>query len=64
MSSVLWDSEHPMYVWDAAASCYITSFDEEELEIGGVEFYLPLVLAHWHISCPHALNASEQLVLT
>eukprot|EP00975_Prorocentrum_lima_P020690 4353885-Prorocentrum_lima.AAC.1 len=26
-----WDIEYPMYVWDTAMSCYITSFDEEEL---------------------------------
>eukprot|EP00975_Prorocentrum_lima_P023735 4994526-Prorocentrum_lima.AAC.1 len=48
MSSVLWDIEYPMHVWDAVTSCYITSFSEEELDIGKVEFYLPPVLAHWH----------------
>eukprot|EP00975_Prorocentrum_lima_P000665 132007-Prorocentrum_lima.AAC.1 len=48
MSSVLWDIEYPMHVWDAAARCYITSLDEEELESGEVEYHLPPVLAHWH----------------
>eukprot|EP00975_Prorocentrum_lima_P054716 11471289-Prorocentrum_lima.AAC.1 len=64
MPSVLWDIEYPMHTWDATAGCFITSHDAEELETGEVEFYLPAALAHWHIHCPHALDASEQLVLT
>eukprot|EP00975_Prorocentrum_lima_P043198 9070299-Prorocentrum_lima.AAC.1 len=51
-------------LWDIDASCFITSFDEEEQDTGEVEFYLPPALAHRHSNCPHELKASEQLVLT
>eukprot|EP00975_Prorocentrum_lima_P067849 12917309-Prorocentrum_lima.AAC.1 len=53
-----------MYVWEEALECYVTFHDEEELEAGEVEFYLPAVMAHWHESCPHSLREDEQLVLT
>eukprot|EP00975_Prorocentrum_lima_P046012 9623786-Prorocentrum_lima.AAC.1 len=53
-----------MYIWEEASSCYATSHEEEELDIGEVELYLPPVMAHWHNSCPHALSEDEQLVLT
>eukprot|EP00975_Prorocentrum_lima_P071494 12938043-Prorocentrum_lima.AAC.1 len=61
MSSVLWEIEYAMYVWDSDVSCFITSFDEEEQDTGEVEFYLPQALAHRHNSCPQTLKASEQL---
>eukprot|EP00975_Prorocentrum_lima_P044538 9333312-Prorocentrum_lima.AAC.1 len=61
MPSVLWDIAYPMHTWDTTTGCYITSLAAEELETGEVEFYLPPALAHWHIKCPHALDASEQL---
>eukprot|EP00975_Prorocentrum_lima_P070787 12934107-Prorocentrum_lima.AAC.1 len=48
ISSALWDVEYPMYIWDEASSCFITSHDEEELATGEVELYLPPVMAHWH----------------
>eukprot|EP00975_Prorocentrum_lima_P064677 12899013-Prorocentrum_lima.AAC.1 len=46
--SILWEIEHPMYVWGADVSCCITSFDEEEQDTGEVEFYMPPAMAHWH----------------
>eukprot|EP00975_Prorocentrum_lima_P055220 11578597-Prorocentrum_lima.AAC.1 len=52
MSSVLWDVEHPMYVWEEASGCYGSSFYEEELDTGEVELYLPPVM-----------DEDEQLVL-
>eukprot|EP00975_Prorocentrum_lima_P004617 1006210-Prorocentrum_lima.AAC.1 len=58
MSSVLWGVEHSMYVREEACGCYATSYDEEELDIGEVELYLPPVMAHWHESCPKPLNLS------
>eukprot|EP00975_Prorocentrum_lima_P054644 11455929-Prorocentrum_lima.AAC.1 len=64
MPSVLWEIVYPMHTWNATTGRYITSHDADELEVGEVEFYLPPALAQWHISCPHALDASEQLVLT
>eukprot|EP00975_Prorocentrum_lima_P050210 10514728-Prorocentrum_lima.AAC.1 len=50
-----------MYVWEEALECYATSHDEEELETGEVEFYLPPVMAHWHESCPHSLSEDEDI---
>eukprot|EP00975_Prorocentrum_lima_P020948 4409009-Prorocentrum_lima.AAC.1 len=53
-----------MYIWEEISSCYVPSQDEEELDTGEVELYLPPVMAHWHSSCPHALSEDEQFVLT
>eukprot|EP00975_Prorocentrum_lima_P011734 2494541-Prorocentrum_lima.AAC.1 len=53
-----------MYIWEEASSCYAISHDEEELDIGEVEFYLPPVMEHWHSSCPQSLCEDEQLVIT
>eukprot|EP00975_Prorocentrum_lima_P007457 1600309-Prorocentrum_lima.AAC.1 len=61
MSSVLWEVEHRMYVWEEALESSFALHDEEELGTGEVEFYLPPVMAHWHESCPHSLNEDEQL---
>eukprot|EP00975_Prorocentrum_lima_P006160 1330511-Prorocentrum_lima.AAC.1 len=46
-----------MYVWEEASECYATSHEEEELDIGEVEFDLPPVMAHWHESCSKASSA-------
>eukprot|EP00975_Prorocentrum_lima_P049645 10387753-Prorocentrum_lima.AAC.1 len=62
MVSVLWNIEHPMYVWDDDASCFITSYDEEDSD--QVEFYLPPNMVHWHNNCPQEPQAYEQLVPT
>eukprot|EP00975_Prorocentrum_lima_P067519 12915372-Prorocentrum_lima.AAC.1 len=62
MTSVLWNIEQPMYAWDEDASCFITSYDEDDTD--EVEFYLPPVMAHWRSICPQELTAYEQLVLT
>eukprot|EP00975_Prorocentrum_lima_P014838 3147520-Prorocentrum_lima.AAC.1 len=62
MTSVLWNIEHPMYAWDEQVSCFITSYEEED--IGEVEFHRPPTLAHWHSSCPQELKAIEQPVFT
>eukprot|EP00975_Prorocentrum_lima_P008708 1860946-Prorocentrum_lima.AAC.1 len=42
-----WNIEHPMYVWDEDVSCFITSYDEED--IGEVEFY---PVSYTHLTLP------------
>eukprot|EP00975_Prorocentrum_lima_P065027 12900949-Prorocentrum_lima.AAC.1 len=62
MVATFWNLEHPMRVWDDDQSCFIASHDQEAGD--EVEFYLPPNMAHLHGSCPHELQADEQLILT